>query len=206
MGGRPDAPDAPWKELIPLLQQKMHPNLLHADQTVLIVVDMQEPFLRTIFERERVLQNVCALMRGAAVLRVPIISTTQYAEKMGEVVPEVKTLLPPLRPPFDKMAFSAYADSGFAAEMHRAGRKQALLCGVEAHICVSQTAHDLLAAGFHPHVAGDAVSSRSETNWRLGLDKMRQSGVALSSVETALYELLHEAGTPEFRDILKIIK
>ena len=167
---------------------------------------MQEPFLRNIFERERVIKNVCALMHGAKTLRLPVLATTQCAEKMGELVPEVKNLLPPLQHAFDKMTFSAYSLPAFESEAQRGGRKQAILCGVESHICVSQTAHDLAASGFQVHVAVDAVSSRTEANWKLGIDKMRQGGILLTSVETALYEMLHAAGTPEFREILHVIK
>ena len=189
-----------------MLLPKIHPNLLHIDRAALVVMDMQEPFLRNIFERERVLKNVCAMIQGAKTLRLPIVATTQNAEKMGGVVTEVKNLLPPLLPTFDKMTFSAYSSPSFESEMQRCGRKQAIICGVESHICVSQTAHDLAASGFQVHVVADAVSSRSEFNWKLGLDKMRQGGVLLSSVEAALYEMLYEAGTPEFRDILQTIK
>lgn len=189
-----------------VLAPKTHPNLLHADDTILVVVDMQEPFLRTIFEPQRLRQNVSAMLQGANILRLPIISTTQSAEKMGDVLPEVRRLLPPLQTPFDKMSFSCYAAPAFASEIQRSGRKQVVLCGVEAHICISQTAHELVSAGFQTHVVTDAVSSRAEVNWKLGLAKMQQSGVFLTSVEMALYELLREAGTPEFRDILQIIK
>ena len=189
-----------------MLVPKIHPNLLHIDRALLVVMDMQEPFLRNIFERDRVLKNVSALIEGAKTLRLPIIASTQNAEKMGDILPEVKRLLPPLVTAHDKMTFSAYSSAAFASEAQRSGRKQALICGVELHICVSQTAHDLAASGFQVHVVTDAVSSRSESNWKLGLDKMRQGGVLLSSVEAALYEMLHEAGTPEFRDILQIIK
>jgi nicotinamidase-related amidase len=189
-----------------LLAPKNHPHLLHPDNTLLVVVDMQEPFLRNIYERERVLTNACALLQGINVLRLPVICTTQNAERMGSVVPEVRRNFPPLLTPFDKMSFSCYADPAFSSEILRSGRKQIVLCGVEAHICVSQTAHDLTAAGFQVHVTVDAVSSRTEQNWRLGVDKMRQGGVILASVESVLFELLHEAGTPEFREILKIVK
>lgn len=189
-----------------MLAPKNHPHLLHPDNALLVAVDVQEPFLRTIYERERVLANVCALLQGMNVLRLPIISTTQYAERMGSVVPDIRKHLPPLHTPIDKMSFSCYGNGAFASELRRSGRKQVVLCGVEAHICVSQTAHDLIAAGFQVHVAVDAVSSRTEANWKLGVDKMRQGGVILGSVESVLYELLHEAGTPEFREILKIIK
>jgi len=189
-----------------LLAPKQHPNLLHVDSTILVVIDMQEPFLRALYERERVIENVRALMKGANVLRLPTIGTTQYQEKLGGVIPEIKELLPPLLPPFDKLCFSCYSDPAFQSEIQRSGRKQVLLCGVEAHICVNQTAHELIAAGFQVHAVADAISARTESNWRLGLDKMRQGGVLLSSVEMALFEMLHEAGTPEFREILQIVK
>ncbi len=189
-----------------MLASKNHPNLLHLDNALLTVIDMQEPFLRNIFEQERVVTNVSALIQGAAILRLPVVATTQYAERMGGIVPEILKVMPPLRPPFDKMAFSSYSAPAFVSEVQRSGRKQIILCGVESHICVCQTALEMTAAGFQVHVAVDAVSSRSEANWKLGIDKMRQGGVLVSSVEAALYEMLHEAGTPEFRDILKIIK
>lgn len=185
---------------------KNHPHLLHVENAVLVVVDMQEPFLRNLHEPERVLDNVRAMMQGANVLRIPIIATTQAAENMGDVVETVKNLLPIQLPPFDKMTFSSMASPGFVSELQRTGRRQVLLCGVETHICISQTAHDMQGADYQVQVVTDATSSRTEANWRLGLDKMRAGRVLLTSVEMALYELLHEAGTPEFRDILKIIK
>ncbi len=185
---------------------KNHPHLLHSENTVLVVVDMQEPFLRTIHEQQRVLDNVRALMQGANVLRMPVIGTTQAAEKMGDVIEPVKSLLPAQLPPFDKMTFSSMGSPAFVSELQRTGRRQVLLCGVETHICINQTAHDMQAADYQVHVVTDATSSRTEANWRLGLDKMRAGRVLLTSVEMALYELLHEAGTPEFRDVLKLIK
>jgi nicotinamidase-related amidase len=181
-----------------------HSNLLRAADAILIVVDMQEPFLRNLFERERVVRNVCMLLEGAKALDVPILATTQYAERMGGVIPEVQALLQDA-PVLDKMTFSCW-DEPFRQEMRRRNRHQALLCGAEAHICVSQTAHDLLAAGYEVHVAEEAVSSRSETSARLGFEKMRRAGVIPASVESALYEMLGRAGTPAFREILKIIK
>ena len=185
---------------------KRHPHLLQPEQTLLVVIDMQEPFLRNIYEPERVQKNVCALIAGMNALRVPVFSTMQNSLKLGETIPEVKSLLQRMQAPFEKMTFSCYANLPFATELNRSGRKQILLCGVESHICVSQTAHELLAAGFQVHVAADAISARTEANWRLGLDKMRLAGVIPSSVEMALYEMLQAAGTSEFREILQIIK
>lgn len=183
-----------------------HPNVLRADDTALVVIDMQEPFLRPIFERERVLHNVGMLIQGAKILRLPMVVTTQYCARMGDTVPPIQELLPEGLSAFDKFCFSCQADPAFAAEVERSGRKQILLCGIESHICVSQTAHGLLAAGYQVHVAVDAISARSEANWKLGLEKMRQSGVIPASVESALYEMMHESGTPEFREMLKLIK
>jgi len=125
---------------------------------------------------------------------------------MGETIPEIKELLSPQLPSFDKLEFSCFRSLPFNSELQRSGRKQVLLCGVETHICVNQSAHDLTAAGYQVHVVADAVSSRTELNWRLGLDKMRQGGVLLSSTELALYELMQMAGTPEFKAMLPVVK
>lgn len=185
---------------------RSHPGVLHTDDALVVVVDMQEPFLRTIHLKEQLVERVRVLLQGAAILRLPIISTTQYAERMGGVVSEIKRLLPQLRPPFDKMTFSCWQDTAFASEVERSGRRQIVLCGIETHICVSQTAHELIAAGYAVHVVADAVSSRTEFNWRIGLERMRDSGAVVTSVEMGLFELLHESGTPEFKQILNLIK
>jgi isochorismate hydrolase len=190
----------------PLLAPRSHPQLLHADDAILVVVDMQEPFLRVIHDRERVVKNVCGLLKGAKVLRVPVVSTVQNFQALGDAIPEVKELLPPLLPPFAKMTFNSYSDAGFASEVIRSGRKQVVLCGVESHICISQTALAMLAAGYQVHVCADAVSSRTAENWRIGLDKVRQAGGLVTSMESVLFELLQEAGTADFREILRIVK
>lgn len=185
---------------------KRHPAVLRMEDALLVVIDMQEPFLRNVVERERVIRNVGLLVRAAEILRVPIVPTLQYAQKMGGPVPEIAAALPSQLIPFDKTCFSCMGDDAFASEVLRSGRKQLLLCGVETHICVCQTALDLVAAGYQVHVAGDSVSSRSKANVRAGIGKMEQSGVILSSAELAIYEMLMDAGAPEFRDILPLVK
>ena len=189
-----------------MLAPNHHPNLLHPDHTIVAVIDMQESLLCTLYNTESFQANVRTLLKGINALRLPVIGTTQNADKLGPLAPAISALLPSLLPPFNKLTFSCYSSPSFESEIRRAGRKQVLLCGIEAHICVSQTALELAAAGFQVHVAVDAVSSRTEANWRLGLDKMRQSGILHTSVEMALFELLREADTPEFREILKIVK
>jgi len=189
-----------------LARSNRHPSLLRAEDTLLIVVDMQEPFLRHVWERERVVTNVTKLLRAARTLRVPIVPTLQNAEKLGGLLPEIARGLPPQCVPFDKMCFSCLGEGAFVSEVQRSGRKQILLCGVETHICISQTAHDLLAQGYQVHVAADAVSSRTQSNWEIGLRRMECAGALISSMEMAIYELLHEAGTPEFRELLELFK
>jgi nicotinamidase-related amidase len=182
-----------------------HPNLAERSDSFLVVVDMQEPFLRTMFDREMVIENARKLIAAAKILDLPVLVTLQNAERMGDTVPEVKELLPP-HEPMDKMSFSCCGDREFMRRVEALGRKTAILTGVEAHICVSQTAHDLLAHGYKVHVPEDGVCSRREVNWRAGLEKMRQSGVVVTSTEAVIFELLGCAGTDEFREVLKIVK
>ena len=185
---------------------KVHPSLLHPDETILVILDLQQSLFNSIHNANQLLKNVSQLINGVNILRIPVICTTQSQEKLGALLPDIAKMLPPFTAPYDKISFSAMANSAFASHLHRQGRKQILLCGVEAHICVSQTAHELLCGGYQVQVASDGVSSRTEANWHTGLNKMRQSGILLTSVEMALYELMQEADTPEFREVLKLIR
>ncbi|MDO8588616.1 MAG: isochorismatase family protein [Armatimonadota bacterium] len=173
--------------------------------TVLIALDLQEPFLRFIFERERVVANSVTLIRAARLLLLPVISTLQYPDRMGDMVPEILEALPDYERT-SKTTFSACGVKAFVRGMADTGKTTALVCGVESHICVSQTVHDLLAAGYKVHVAADAVSSRTEANWKIGLDKMRGAGAVITSVEAALYEMLVDSKSPEFKQILDLVK
>ena len=181
-------------------------GLLNAANTALVVVDMQEPFLAPIFERERVEANVKLLLQSLPLFGVPVIATTQYQARMGGTIPELQELLPPGTPVFDKLAFSCAGNPEFTSALAAASRRQILLCGIETHICVSQTAHDLLALGYEVHVAADSVSSRAKLNWRLGLEKMASSGAVITSAEAALYEVMERAGTPEFKRVIPFVK
>jgi nicotinamidase-related amidase len=182
-----------------------HPNLLNKTNTILVVLDLQEPFLRFIFERGRVVANSVALIKGARALGLPIISTLQYPDRMGDMVPEILDALPEDER-IGKTTFSSCGSEEFVRRIEATGKKTVLICGVESHICVNQTVHDLLALGYDVHIAADAVSSRTEANWKIGLDKMRQSGATISSVETALYEMLADSRSPEFKQILELVK
>lgn len=171
-------------------------------RAALVVVDVQEGFRPAVLDFERVAANVAVLVRGAHVLGLPMIVTEQYPKGLGSTVPEVAEHLGGVEP-IEKVCFSAAQADGFRDAL---GRDQVLLCGIEAHVCVSQTAEDLVSDGREVHVAQDAVTSRTAANRDLGLHKMERSGAVATSVETALFELLGRAGTPEFKEVQALIK
>src|SRR6185437_14951963 len=146
------------------------------------------------------------LIHAAGILKIPIIATTQYAKGLGQTVSDVKALLP--REPIDKQLFSCFGSDVFCSVVKRlpGRRNTVLLCGMESHICVAQTALAALREGYLVHVASDAVSSRTEWNWKIGLDRMRCAGAVISSTEMIIYELLRSSGTEEFKKMLAHLK
>ncbi|MBZ5614534.1 MAG: hydrolase [Acidobacteriia bacterium] len=180
---------------------------LEADQCALIVVDIQEKLLPPIWEKERFVRNAQLLIRLAGILKIPALVTTQYTKGLGNTVPEIASLLPG-SPPIDKLTFSCFGSDVFCSLLKRLPGKRttALLCGMETHICVMQTALGALREGYLVHVASDAVSSRTELNWRIGLGRMRSAGAILSSTEMIVYELLRASGTPAFKELLPHLK
>jgi nicotinamidase-related amidase len=180
---------------------------LETEQCALIVVDMQEKLLPPIWEKERLVRNVQLLIRLAGILKIPALVTTQYAKGLGNTVPGIASMLPD-NPPIDKLMFSCFGSDVFCSSLKRlpGQRTTVLLCGMETHICVMQTALGALREGYLVHVASDAVSSRTELNWRIGLDRMRAAGAILSSTEMMIYELLRSSGAPAFRELLPYLK
>ena len=175
---------------------------LDRGRAALVVVDVQEAFRPAVLGFDEVAANVAVLVRGARVLGLPVLVTEQYPQGLGRTVPEVAGHLDGIEP-IEKVCFSAAQAEGFAGALDR---DQVLLCGIEAHVCVNQTAEDLLADGREVHVAADAVTSRTAANRDLGLHKMERSGAIVTSVETALFELLGRAGTPEFKEVQALIR
>jgi nicotinamidase-related amidase len=176
------------------------------EECALIVVDIQERLLPPIFEKDRLLKNAQLLIRLAGILEIPIIATTQYAKGLGETVGDVKLLLPSAA--IDKQSFSCFGSDAFCSAMKRlpGQRNTALLCGMESHICVAQTALAALREGYLVHVASDAVSSRTEWNWKIGLERMRAAGAVISSTEMMIYELLRGSGTEAFKEMLRYLR
>lgn len=180
---------------------------LLAENCALIVIDIQEKLLPPIFEKERMLKNSQLLIRTAKLLGVPAIVTTQYGKALGKTVPEIASLLPDVQP-FDKQMFSCFGSDEFCSSLKRlpGPRNTLLLCGMESHICVTQTALSALREGYLVHVASDAVSSRAEWNWKIGLDRMKAAGAVISSTEMMMYELMRSSGAPAFRELLPYLK
>jgi len=182
----------------------MHPSLLRVDDTVIVAIDLQSTFLNVIHDTDRVLANARLLLQSAAVLGIPVIATTQNAARLGGLEEGIAALIN--TPIVDKMVFSAARSDEFTAALTALDRKQIVLCGVETHICVTQTALDLVDAGYQVHVAVDAVSSRTMEKHKLGMERLRDNGALPIATESAVYELLGQAGTPAFKQILPLVK
>lgn len=180
---------------------------LAAEQCTLVVVDIQEKLLPPIFQKDQLVRNAQLLIRLADILKMPAIVTTQYSKGLGNTIPEIASLLPHTEV-LDKLAFSCFGSDAFCTSLRRmpGQRTTVLLCGMEAHICVAQTALAALREGYLVHVASDAVSSRTEWNRNVGLERMRSAGAVISSTEMIIYELLGSSGTPAFKDMLKYLK
>jgi nicotinamidase-related amidase len=177
---------------------------LNRARTALLVVDIQERLLPSIWEDQRVLRECVRLVHGANLLGLPVLVTEQYRQGLGPTVAEVASLLPGIDP-VQKTAFSGCTPE-VVDRLTRADRRDVLLCGIECHVCVTQTALDLLDTGFDVYTVSDACSSRTPENWRVGLERMQSAGVTPVSVEMALFELLGRAGTDEFKRILNLVK
>jgi nicotinamidase-related amidase len=174
---------------------------LSAERAALVVIDVQEGFRPAIGDFERIARATATMIRGAERIGIPIVVTEQYPKGLGATVPEVADHLPDGVEPLEKTAFSAVEAEGFDL----GGRDQAIVCGIESHVCVNQTVLDLLAGGVEVHVVSDAVGSRSAENRLLGLEKAERAGAWPTSVETALFELLGRAGGEDFKAVQKLV-
>jgi nicotinamidase-related amidase len=186
---------------------EMARRALEAQQCALVVVDIQTKLLPPIFQKEQLVRNAQLLIRAAEILKIPSMISTQYAKGLGGTVPEVASLLPET-PAIDKAMFSCFGSEEFCTLLKRlpGNRTTLLLCGMESHICVAQTALAALREGYLVHVATDAVSSRTEWNWKIGLERMRAAGAVLSSTEMMIYELMRSSGSAAFRELLPYLK
>ena len=178
-------------------------SLLARDRTALVVVDVQEGF-RGYASFAAVAAACATLVQAARILDVPAIVSEQYPKGLGHTAPEVGLTN---EPTVEKSVFSAARAEGFdRSGIGQGGSTQAVVCGIETHVCVSQTVHDLLDRGIEVHVPADAVGSRHEIDYERGLERLERAGAIVTTVEAALFELLERAGTPEFKAVQGLIK
>jgi nicotinamidase-related amidase len=172
-------------------------SLLNRDRAALVVVDVQEGFRP--YESFAGVADACAkLVQTARILDLPTTVSEQYPKGLGHTAPEVGL---EEETPIEKSVFSAARADGFDLS----GRNQAVVCGIETHVCVSQTVHDLLSQGIEVHVPADAVGSRHVIDYERGLERLERAGAVVTTVEAVLFELLERAGTPEFKAVQKLI-
>ena len=179
--------------------------VLERDQSCLLIVDVQERLTPVMSDPRRVLINCSLLMRAAQTLGIPTLVTEQYPKGLGPTMVDLRPYIPE-EGALSKMHFSAAADEAILAKITAMGRKQVVIAGIETHVCVLQTALDLAQKGFEAMVVADACASRRIESEQMAWSRMRQCGVQLLSFEMAVFEWLHQAGTPEFNELSALVK
>ncbi|MBW1742885.1 MAG: hydrolase [Deltaproteobacteria bacterium] len=185
----------------------MTSDLLTSENAIFLIVDLQERLLPKIFEFERVTANCVLLIKFAQIIGIPLLVTTQYERGLGPTVGRIKDVLSEVNS-VDKVEFGCFDNERFLEQVRALGhsRNTVVLCGIESHICLTQTALGALEKGYNVHVASDATSSRTQWNWKIGLDRMRQAGAVISSTEMILYEILRRSDSTEFKAILPYLR
>jgi len=179
--------------------------MLEIHNCCLIVVDVQGKLAQLMVAKEALFKNIRILIQAARILDIPILWCQQVPEALGPTVPEIAELLTGIEP-IDKAGFSCCGQEKFSAELNALGREQALLCGIETHVCIYQTAMDLMEGGLDVTIVADAVSSRTEQNRQIALTRLAAEGAHISSTEMALFELLKTATHPQFKQVAKLVK
>lgn len=179
--------------------------MLDRKNSLLLVVDVQGKLAHLMYEKERLFKSISTLIRGTRLLGLPLLVTEQVPEKLGKTVPEIAELIDDAEP-IPKKSFSCLGSADFARALQATGRKSVILVGIECHVCVYQTARDLLAHHFHVQVVADAVSSRTVENRKIGLDRMQLAGAHVTSVEMLLFELMRVAEGEKFREIISLVR
>ena len=179
---------------------------LDRKRAVVVIIDVQERLVPAIEPTAlaRVLKYAKALVGAAKQMGIPVIGTEQYPKGLGPMVKEIAEVLP--APSLPKVTFSCGADPGFSKALAETGRRQVIVAGMETHVCVFQTVRDLCASGYEVHLCADAVASRTEVHRQGGIELCREVGAIVTTAETAIFDLLHQAGTPEFKAVSPLVK
>ncbi|HEX9652537.1 MAG TPA: hydrolase [bacterium] len=182
-----------------------HPQILNRQHSSLLIVDVQQKINAVMLYREQVVNGIIRLVKGCRILGVPIFITEQYPQGLGHTEPEILAALAG-EAPLQKMTFSCCGANGLVEKLQGRGVRQIVVTGIECHVCVQQTALDLLANGFQVHIPRDAVSSRKALDYEAALERLALAGAVPTTVETVLFELMERADTPEFKEVSKLIK
>ena len=175
------------------------------EDTAAVVVDIQERLLPHIHEGDIMLKNCLRLIEGLKILSIPVIITQQYTKGLGQTVPSVMQLFPEFSY-IEKISFSCWEEPAFKKEIDLLGKTDIIICGIESHVCVLQTCLDLLANGKRPVVVEDCVSSRKPNDKHIAIERMRQEGASITTMESLLFELARVAGNETFKSISGIVK
>ena len=179
---------------------------LNRENTVLVLIDVQEKLISTIHEKEILLENIKKLIQAVQILEIPIIITEQYSKGLGHTVSKLQEILTTYKP-IEKTTFSCYGEEFFRKKLSELNRNHFLICGIESHICVYQTCHDLATNGYKVHLLTDCISSRNPKNTNLAINRLSNANnIMITGFEMALFEILKHAGTSDFKQISKIIK
>lgn len=179
--------------------------MLNREESILVVIDVQGNLAQQMHKKEMLFDSLAKMIRGAQVLDIPIIWVEQNPKGLGETISSIASLLAD-SPKVSKSTFSCVGDKEFLKLLEKTSKTQVILVGIEAHVCVYQTALDLLSNAYQVTVVTDAISSRTKENKLLALENLRAAGALMSSVEMALFEMLKKAEGPEFKKIIKIVK
>jgi nicotinamidase-related amidase len=176
-------------------------------EAVLIVVDVQEVLMKQMNQEigENIIRNIKTLLAFAKEMSIPILMTEQYPKGLGKTVSEIRTVLGSILP-IEKLSFSCCGVKMFDDKLNQLARKQVILTGIETHVCVLQTANDLIQKGYGVHAVADAICSRRKLDWEIGLRWMEKRGAMISTTEIIAFQLLKEAGTEEFRGLSKLLR
>ena len=180
-------------------------ELIGRENTGLLVVDVQEKLMQVMGRKQRVIDNIIKLLHLSKLFNLPVILTEHYLKWLGPTLPEIIESLPTYEP-IQKLHFNCCDVDAFNERIESEGFKNIIVTGVESHICIFQTCVSILEKGYQVHVPQDAVDSRTDENWRVGLGLINKAGAFITSTETVIYQILKKAGTKEFKKMLKIIR
>lgn len=183
---------------------KRHPSLLCSDRTFLVLIDYQERLAPAMASADEVTSRVSILLKGARILGIPVLVTEQYPKGLGQTLPSITNEIPDARI-IPKTTFSCCGEESFRAVLRETSRNQVVLAGIESHVCVLQTALDLLARDYQVHVPFDTTSSRNPAHKENALARMREAGAVITQVESVLFEWLADAKKTEFKEIQALI-